>query len=75
MSYNQYQMPTALFIRRPNLWIYKISEHRITTSVCPNFGYQYLLSSFKADKNIKLDLSSVEIILNGAEPINAQLQR
>ena len=39
----------------------------------PNFGYQHLLKSFKPEKYARLDLSSVRLVFNGAEPISASL--
>lgn len=38
---NQFIMPTALFIRRPSLWLKKASEHRVTLICSPNFGYKF----------------------------------
>lgn len=72
-GWNHYIMSTSLFIRRPLLWLEKISEHRITFSASPNFGYSYLIRRFKKDSIKNLDLSSLRIIVNGAEPISADL--
>jgi len=71
----QYLMPTALFVRRPILWIEKASEHRISLLYSPNFGYSYFLTAFNnlLRENIKWDLSAVRIIYNGAEPISHEL--
>lgn len=71
-GWTHYIMPTDLFIRNPVLWLKKITEHKITFTSSPNFGYRYVLKHFKAD-NYKLDLSSLRIIVNGAEPISAAL--
>jgi len=71
----QYIMPTDLFIRHPLLWLQKASDYRITITCSPNFGYKYYLNHFEEEKGEKLDLSSVRIILNGAEPISANLAR
>ncbi|MGB5978538.1 MAG: amino acid adenylation domain-containing protein, partial [Cyclobacteriaceae bacterium] len=68
---DQYLMPTGLFIRRPSLWVQKASVHQATHLYSPNFGYHYLLSNFDSRENI--DLSSVKLIYNGAEPISAAL--
>jgi amino acid adenylation domain-containing protein/FkbM family methyltransferase len=70
---NQYIMPTALFIRRPVLWIEKAHQHRITQLYSPNFGVRYFLSSYDNHKGKHWDLSSIRIIYNGAEPIDATL--
>jgi amino acid adenylation domain-containing protein/non-ribosomal peptide synthase protein (TIGR01720 family) len=71
-GWTHYIMPTDLFIRNPLLWLKKVTEHRISFTSSPNFGYRYVLKHFKAD-NYKLDLSSLRVIVNGAEPISAAL--
>ena len=68
-------MPTALFVRRPGLWLAKASEHRVTITCSPNFGYMHYLKSHDAAKSATLDLSAVRVIFNGAEPIAADLCR
>lgn len=71
---DQYIMPTALFVRRPVLWLMKASEHHATLLYSPNFGYYYFLEAYKRSVH-QLDLSSVRLIYNGAEPISAPLLR
>ena len=68
-------MPTALFVRRPGLWLSKASEHRVTITCSPNFGYMHYLKSHDAAKSAALDLSAIRVIFNGAEPIAADLCR
>jgi acyl-CoA synthetase (AMP-forming)/AMP-acid ligase II len=68
-------MPTALFVRRPALWMMKASEHKVSVTCSPNFGYKHYLKSFDADKRVGLDLSRIRVIFNGAEPIAADLCR
>ena len=68
-------MPTALFVRRPGLWLAKSSEHRVSVTCSPNFGYMHYLKSHDAEKVKALDLSRVRIVFNGAEPIAADLCR
>jgi len=70
---NQYIMPTSLFIRRPTLWLKKTSEHKATHLYSPNFGYKHLLTFYKYENAKDWDLSSVRVILNGAEPISKEL--
>ena len=72
---NHYIMPTDLFIRRPLLWLQKVSEHRISVTCSPNFGFKYYLNQFSAEKGAGLNLSSIRILFNGAEPISASLMR
>ena len=72
-GWNQYLLPTSLFIRTPSLWLRKISEHKITLTSSPNFGYKHVLGHYKEKKYKHLDLSSVRVIVNGAEPISIKL--
>lgn len=73
LNINQYIMPTALFIRRPTIWLKKASEHKTTILSSPNFGYGYLLTRFSPEVATEWDLSSVRLIFNGAEPISIEL--
>ena len=68
-------MPTALFVRRPGLWPGKASEHKVTVTCSPNFGFMHYLKSHDPAKAAALDLSAVRVIFNGAEPIAADLCR
>lgn len=69
----QFIMPTPLFIRNPSLWLRKVCEHKATLTSSPNFGYKHVLRFFNPGKMAGLDLSSVRLIFNGAEPISAEL--
>jgi len=68
-------MPTSLFVRRPGLWLAKASEHRVTVTCSPNFGYMHYLRTHDPVRAAALDLSRVRVIFNGAEPIAADLCR
>jgi len=70
---SQYQIPTAIFIRRPMIWLDKISLYKVTLTASPNFGYKYVQKVFKERKENPLDLSAVRLIFNGAEPISTGL--
>lgn len=65
-------MATDLFSRRPLLWLQKASEHKASVLCSPNFGYKHYLKSL-ADKDVELDLSSIRLIYNGAEPISVDI--
>jgi len=70
---NQYIMQTELFLRRPVLWFDKITEHRVTVTLAPNFAYKMMLSVLKCGMHFQWDLSSLRFIMNGAEPISADV--
>jgi len=66
-------MPTELFIRRPLLWLTLASRIRATILCSPNFGYRHYLKVL-GDRPVEgLDLASVRLIFNGAEPISVEL--
>ncbi|AEI42895.1 amino acid adenylation domain-containing protein [Paenibacillus mucilaginosus KNP414] len=70
---DQYIMPPDLFVRNPMLWLDKAHEHRITFLSSPNFGYRHFLNHYHPEEEGPWDLSSVRLILNGAEPISRTL--
>ena len=76
MFYNRvhaHLMPTELFIRRPLLWLSFASRIRATILCSPNFGYKHYLKVL-GDRAVEgLDLASVKLIFNGAEPISVEL--
>lgn len=66
-------MDTSLFVRRPLLWMRKVSDLRITQTSSPNFGYKHYLKAFERKPQSDLDLSCLKLVLNGAEPISVDL--
>ncbi|HET9107925.1 MAG TPA: non-ribosomal peptide synthetase [Steroidobacteraceae bacterium] len=76
MFYNRvhaHLMPTELFIRRPLLWLTFASRIRATLLCSPNFGCKHYLKVL-GDRPVEgLDLASVKLIFNGAEPISVEL--
>jgi iturin family lipopeptide synthetase A len=74
-GYPLYLMPTALFVRRPVLWIEKANEYRATTLFSPNFGYRCFMDAFRKDSHPGWDLSSIIGIINGAEAISPDICR
>jgi acyl-CoA synthetase (AMP-forming)/AMP-acid ligase II/acyl carrier protein len=70
---DQSLMPTDVFVRRPALWLTEAANVGATMLCSPNFGYQHVLKSFKPEKHASLDLSSVRLVFNGAEPISVPL--
>jgi fatty-acyl-CoA synthase len=56
------------FLTRPLLWAELISRHRGTVTAAPNFAYAVLGRQLARASD--LDLSSLRIALNGAEPVD-----
>ncbi|MEM8547939.1 MAG: non-ribosomal peptide synthetase [Pseudomonadota bacterium] len=67
-------MDTSVFVRRPLLWMQMASELKATQLSSPNFGYKHFLKLYER-KGLPpgTDLSSVQLIINGAEPISVPL--
>ena len=61
--------PTTM--ARPLKWLEAISEFRGTVTSAPNFAYELCVAKINAEDVARLDLSSLRIALNGAEPIRA----
>ena len=68
-------MRTDLFARRPLMWLEQASRRKATVLCSPNFGHQHYLKQYALKHPEGLDLSSVRLIFNGAEPISADLCR
>ncbi len=66
-------MPTELFVRRPLLWMTLAARKRATIVCSPNFGYRHYLKVLGDRPVDGLDLSSIRLIFNGAEPISVSL--
>lgn len=68
---NILRLTPATFIRAPLLCVRKIGEHKASLFCCPNFGLDWL-NRHVADTDLDgLDVSSLRVVFNGAEPISA----
>jgi len=77
MGGTAYGMSPTDFLRRPGLWLRTISEKRATAVPAPNFAYEYCCNEDKLpQKDLQgLDLSSLRLLMNGAEPVRADTVR
>lgn len=66
-------MQTELFVRRPLLWLQVAARKRATITCSPNFGYRHFLKVLGERRLDGVDLSSIRLIFNGAEPISVDL--
>lgn len=73
MDITHHLISTAVFVRRPQLWLSEASSRKATVLCSPNFGYRHFLKTFHPEKSTTLDLRQVRILFNGAEPISAAL--
>ncbi|UFW47692.1 MULTISPECIES: fatty acyl-AMP ligase [Bradyrhizobium] len=64
-------MAPNAFMQRPLGWLRAISHYRAEVACSPNFGFDLCVSRYRADQMEGVDLSSLRIALNGAEPVHA----
>lgn len=62
--------PPSSFIKRPDDWIAYFGKVRATILTGPNFSYAYLCEVVEPERIAAMDLSSVRLAFNGAEPID-----
>jgi 1-acyl-sn-glycerol-3-phosphate acyltransferase len=70
-----YVMSPLSFVARPESWLWAIHRFRATLSVAPNFAFERCASKIDDAKLHGLDLSSLRLIANGAEPISVPALR
>ncbi len=63
------------FIRNPLSWLELVSEHKATITGGPNFAFDLCVKKIRDNPNIEIDLSSLEIVFCGAEPISLNTLR
>jgi acyl-CoA synthetase (AMP-forming)/AMP-acid ligase II len=66
--------PTVLispsyFVQRPWRWLDAVSRFRVTVTIAPNFAFDLCIESITDEEKGLLDLSSIEEIYCGAEPV------
>lgn len=62
-------MSPMAFLKRPVRWLQLIDRYRADMTLGPNFAYDLVARRISDDQLAGLDLSSVRVALNGAEPI------
>lgn len=62
----------ADFLKRPRLWFDTMTAARADITCAPNFGYEYCLRKNKiSDEELSdFDLSCMQLMMNGAEPVD-----
>ncbi len=58
------------FLRTPLLWAELIGKYRGTVTAAPNFAYSLLARRLAQAPAGEYDLSSMRVLLNGAEPVD-----
>jgi acyl-CoA synthetase (AMP-forming)/AMP-acid ligase II len=62
-------MPPGAFIRKPLTWMQSMDRYRGTHGYSPNFGYDLCVDRSDELQRAALDLSCVQFLVNGAEPV------
>ena len=63
-------MSPLAFLARPARWLQAISRHRGTLTAAPNFAYELCAKKLDDADLAGLDLYSLRLALNGAEPVS-----
>ena len=71
LGFRSVLMAPGSFLRRPAAWLEAVTRYRATCSGSPNFAWDLCLGRVKGAQKSQLDLSSLEVLYNGAEPVRA----
>jgi 1-acyl-sn-glycerol-3-phosphate acyltransferase len=70
-----YVMSPLSFLVRPESWLWAMDRFRATFSASPNFGFELCINKIP-DANLEgLNLGSLRMVANGAEPVSPQTLR
>lgn len=64
-------MSPMLFLTRPARWLWALHTHQGTLTAAPNFAYELCIRRISDAELDGLDLSSLRLAFNGAEPVDA----
>ena len=70
-----YVMSPLSFLVRPENWLWAIHRFRATLSAAPNFGFELCVNKIGDSELEGLDLSSLRMVANGAEPVSVRTLR
>jgi len=62
-------MNPTTFVQKPIRWLRMITDYRCTHTGGPNFGFDLCVSKISKEDVSELDLSSLVVAMNGAEPV------
>lgn len=66
-----YLMAPMTFLKRPHRWMQLITAVKAHVTVAPDFGFALVARRTTDEQLAGLDLSSLDVVLNGSEPIHA----
>lgn len=62
-------MSPRFFLEKPIRWLETIDRHRATVSGGPDFSYRLCIDRIKPKSLTNLDLSCLQVVFSGAEPV------
>jgi amino acid adenylation domain-containing protein/non-ribosomal peptide synthase protein (TIGR01720 family) len=65
-------MSPLAFVQRPLRWLEAITRYRGTFTGAPNFSFDLCVRKSRPEERAGLDLSSLSVVLNGAEPVRQE---
>ena len=65
-------MSPAAFLQKPVRWLRAVSTYRARTTGAPNFAFDLTARAVTPEQKATLDLSCLDLIYNGSEPIDAR---
>jgi 8-amino-7-oxononanoate synthase len=68
-------MAPNVFLREPVKWLQAVTEFGATTTGAPNFAYELCVKKITTEQKASLDLSTLQVAYNGAEPVRAETLR
>ena len=71
LGFRSVLMTPGAFLRRPALWLETVSRFRATCTGAPNFAWDLCVRRIGVEAAARCDLSSLEVLYNGAEPVRA----
>lgn len=63
-------MPPLAFLADPGRWLWSIHRHGATLSAAPNFAFELCMRGVRDEYLRGLDLSSLRMVVNGAEAVS-----
>lgn len=70
-----YVLASLTFVKRPHRWLEAIDRYRGTHTQAPNFAYELCLDKITPAQRDGLDLRSLRVASNGAEPVREATYR
>ncbi len=68
-------MSPLTFLRRPELWIERMSRSRATHTAAPNFAYDLVVRKTTPAQRASWDLSTLSVAMSAAEPVRDEVVR